>query len=129
MLRVLTQSQAQILNILSNKYLKSEDITNDSIEVETITELAVVYWHYTAGNDQGKKITMPWFEFAISILTPAMFKSQPFKFNGIVSKCIMNHEKDLMEEFMNFDQEVEAKEARKKEDQKNKEKVEKKSKA
>ena len=125
MLRVLTQAKAEILHKLSNKYLKTEDTTQESLEVERITELAVVYWHYGVGNKEGKQITIPWFEFAISILAPVMFKSQQFKFNGIISKCIIKRDKDLIEEFEAFDKAIEEKEARKSADKKNKKRVEK----
>ena len=122
MVKILTKEQAEILLELSDKYLKTEDTAKDSVEVITVTQLAVVFWHYAPESD-GNEITLPWFEFVIGVLAPKMFSSQLFKFNGIVSKCIMapiNKREDLMLSFKKFDSWIEKKQARKQEDTKNK---------
>ena len=124
MLRLLTESQAHTLKRLSDKYLQTEDTSEDSIEVVKITELTVLFWVYLAGADKGKEVVMPWFEFVVGILAPIMFKSQLFKFNGIISKCIMNSastREDLLVAFEDFDTWLEDKKARKEADLKSKE--------
>lgn len=132
MIRVLNKEEIDILKNLSIKYLQTEDLTQTSIEVELITELAVVYWVYQPGQEVGTKITIPWFEFALSILAPVMFRSKTFKFNGIISKCILRPpetQENLLKSFAAFDEELQKKQIRKKKDKAVKKKTDEKVKA
>ena len=86
MIRTINAEQQEILTRLSNKYLKSKDTSNSSIEVEDATETTVYFWYYEANAEDGDRFDLPWLQFIMFQLFPVLFKSQLFKFNSVAAR-------------------------------------------